>query len=72
MTLRPPLASDEVSILEVLNAEVRTAYGSDDYSATSYRMYVESPSVEPERDIRVAETADGTSTNNIYERERAS
>jgi mycothiol synthase len=60
MTLRPPLPGDEASILEVLNADVRTAYGSEDYSAMSYRMYLESPSVEPERDIRVAETVDGT------------
>jgi len=60
MMLRPPRPSDEASILEVLNADVRAAYGSDDYSPIRYRMYLESPSVEPERDIRVAETEDGT------------
>jgi mycothiol synthase len=59
MRLRPPRPSDEAAILEVLNAAVRAAYGSDDYSPISYRMYLESPSVEPERDIRVAETEDG-------------
>jgi mycothiol synthase len=58
--LRPPRPGEEPAILEVLNAEARAAYGADDYSPSSFRMYLESPNVEPERDIRVAEADDGT------------
>jgi mycothiol synthase len=59
MTLRPPREQDEPAILEVLNAEIRKTYGVDDSSSRALRMYMESPRVDPGRDIRVAEAEDG-------------
>jgi mycothiol synthase len=55
MRIRPPREDDFDAILEVLNAAARAADGEDEYSADGLRTWLNSPKVDPERDIRVAE-----------------
>jgi mycothiol synthase len=71
LRLRPPRAGDEPAILEVLNAAIKNAYGVDDSSSRALGLYMESPRVDPERDIRVAEDGDGrlVAYGDVYEDE---
>lgn len=55
MKLRPPRDEDFEAMLELLNSSVRAAYGEDAYSADEVRTWLTSPTVDRERDIRLAE-----------------
>ena len=55
LLLRPPHEEETDAILEVLNVFPRLTYGSDDMSESELRLWLTSPTVDVERDIRVVE-----------------
>jgi mycothiol synthase len=57
LRLRPPREDDFDAMLEVLNAAARAVDGEDEYSAEGLRTWLNSPKVDLERDVRVAEEA---------------
>lgn len=58
MTLRPPSDDDFDAMLELMNAHQLAAYGEADVTADELRTWLTTPSVDPQRDIRLFE-ADG-------------
>lgn len=55
MTLRPPSDDDFDAMLELMNAHQLAAYGESDVTADELRTWLTTPSVDPQRDIRVFE-----------------
>ncbi len=55
MKLRAPRDEDFDAILELMNAHQVAAYGEADVTADELRTWLTTPSIEPERDIRLLE-----------------
>ena len=55
MTLRPPRDDDFDAMLELMNAHQLAAFGEADATAEDLRLWLTTPSVEVENDIRVLE-----------------
>ena len=55
MTLRPPRADDFDAMLELMNAHQLAAFGEADTTAEELRLWLTTPYVEVENDIRVLE-----------------
>ena len=55
MTLRPPCADDFDAMLELMNAHQLAAFGEADTTAEELRLWLTTPYVEVENDIRVLE-----------------
>lgn len=55
MKLRPPRDEDVPAIIELMNAASLRAYGSADMTEAELRRWLNTPKVDPERDIRLAE-----------------
>ena len=55
MTLRPPRDDDFEAMLELMNAHQLAAFGEADTTAEELRLWLTTPSVEVENDIRVLE-----------------
>jgi mycothiol synthase len=53
MTLRAPRDADFDAILELMNAHQLAAYGEADVTADELRTWLTTPSIDPERDVRV-------------------
>lgn len=59
-TIRPPRMEEVEAAAELLNEHSRRLYGSDDTDPAELRQYWESPDVDFERDVLLAEAADGS------------
>ena len=57
--LRPLADADVPAAVELYNRVSQAAYGVDDMSEHELRLFLQSPSVDPERDVRVAVASDG-------------
>jgi mycothiol synthase len=55
LVLRPPAEGDVARTAELLNRATQAMYGTQDTTEEEMRVWFESPTVEPARDIRVAE-----------------
>lgn len=55
MTLRPPTDGDFDAMLELMNAHQLAAFGEADVPAEELRLWLTTPSVDVERDIRLLE-----------------
>ena len=55
MTLRPPVDDDFDAMLELMNAHQLAAFGEADATAEELRLWLTTPYVEVEKDIRVLE-----------------
>lgn len=55
MTLRPPREDEFDAMLELMNAHQLTAFGEADVTAEELRLWLTTPYVEVERDLRVLE-----------------
>jgi mycothiol synthase len=59
LVLRPPAAGEAGAITDLFNAATRVMYGVDELTEAEIQRWLDSPTVEPARDIRLAER-DGT------------
>lgn len=55
LVLRPPAEGDLPRLTDLFNRGTRAMYGADDLTQGELRLWLESPNVEPARDIRLAE-----------------
>ena len=55
MSLRPPSDDDFAAMLELMNAHQLAAYGEADVTDDELRTWLTTPTVDPQRDIRVLE-----------------
>ena len=55
MTLRPPRDDDFEAMLELMNAHQLAAFGEADTTVEELRLWLTTPSVDVENDIRVLE-----------------
>jgi len=58
--LRPPRPEEASAITALLNAHSQALHGTDDVDENEIRSWFEIPSLDPERDMRLAVAADGT------------
>jgi mycothiol synthase len=59
-TIRPARMDEAEAATDLLNEHSRSLHGSDDTSAAELRQYWESPDLEIERDVLLAETPDAS------------
>ncbi len=55
MSLRPPRDEDFEPMLALMNAHHLVAYGEADVTADEFRTWLTTPSIDPERDVRLLE-----------------
>jgi mycothiol synthase len=55
LVLRPLADGDAARVVELYNRASRAMYGADDTSEAEFQVWLRDPSVDPPRDIRVAE-----------------
>jgi len=58
-SLRPPRKEEASGIAKLLNAHARALHGQDDVDESEIRSWFEIPSLDPERDMRLAVASDG-------------
>lgn len=57
--VRPPADGEIPAVVGLFNAIARSGYGLEDESEEELRLWLESPTVDPARDVRVAADASG-------------
>src|SRR6266571_5252747 len=70
-TVRPARPEEVETAAELLNEHSRRLYGKDDTSAEQLRQYWESPDVDCEQEVLVAEMKDGALVGYATEEDRA-